>query len=158
MQSTALADAQRRGFRAQGQCLSYTTKLFLLASEYVREEYGFHFYSKARNISHEVTACYNAVLEKYDVLAMPILIYPAPDIPTTATPIKKMIDHTIGMLQNTVAFNVTGHPAISINAGFTADGLPVGLMLVGKLWDDVTVLDAAYAWERLRGADDTPRV
>ncbi|XP_014673580.1 PREDICTED: amidase-like isoform X2 [Priapulus caudatus] len=158
MQSTALADAQRRGFRAHSQYLSYVTKLFLLTSEYVREEYGFHFYSKARNISHEITASFNAALEKYDVLAMPTIVYPAPEIPTTTTPIGEMIDHSSGMLQNTAVFNVTGHPAISINAGFTADGLPVGLMLVGKLWDDVTVLDAAYAWERLRGADDTPRV
>ena len=43
---------------------------------------------------------------------------------------------------------VTTHPAISVPAGFTAEGLPVGLQLVGRHRADRTVLELASAWER----------
>ena len=51
--------------------------------------------------------------------------------------------------KNTAAFNVTGHPALSINAGFS-EGLPVGMMIVGRKFDEATVLDVAYAYEKIR--------
>jgi len=42
---------------------------------------------------------------------------------------------------------VTGHPAISVPAGFTAEGLPVGLQIVGRARDDWGVLQLAHAFE-----------
>src|SRR6266511_1469681 len=48
----------------------------------------------------------------------------------------------------TYPFNMTGQPACSVPAGFTADKLPVGLQIVGRRFDDVTVLRAAHAFER----------
>ena len=48
----------------------------------------------------------------------------------------------------TSPFNVAGVPALSINCGFTSDGLPVGLQLVGRPFDEPTVLRAAYAYEQ----------
>ena len=51
--------------------------------------------------------------------------------------------------QNTGPFNVTGHPALSINAGFS-DGLPVGMMIKGRKFDEATVLNVAYAYEKIR--------
>ena len=53
------------------------------------------------------------------------------------------------MNKNTSAFNLTGHPSLSINAGFS-HGLPVGLMITGKMFDEVTVLKVAYGFEQLR--------
>ena len=50
---------------------------------------------------------------------------------------------------NTSPFNATGHPTLSINAGFN-DGLPVGMMIVGRMFEDATVLNVAYAYERIR--------
>jgi len=53
---------------------------------------------------------------------------------------------------NTFPYNATGHPALSINAGFSESEprLPVGMMMVGRHFDDVTVLRLAHAYERLR--------
>ena len=51
--------------------------------------------------------------------------------------------------RNTCACNVTGHPALSINAGFS-EGLPVGMMIVGRKFDEATVLNVAYAYEKIR--------
>ena len=52
-------------------------------------------------------------------------------------------------IPNTSPFDVTGHPALSINAGFS-DGLPVGMMIVGRKFDEATVLNVAYAYEKIR--------
>jgi Asp-tRNA(Asn)/Glu-tRNA(Gln) amidotransferase A subunit family amidase len=49
--------------------------------------------------------------------------------------------------------NLTGHPGVTVNAGF-ADGLPVGLMMTGRLYDEGTLLAAALAYERARGPID----
>ncbi len=50
----------------------------------------------------------------------------------------------------TFPFNMTGQPASSVPCGFTKDGLPIGLQLVGRRFDDVTVLRASAAFERAR--------
>ena len=55
--------------------------------------------------------------------------------------------------RNTAPFNVTGHPALSINAGFS-NGLPVGMMIVGRKFDEATVLNVAYAYEKIRDAKE----
>ena len=49
--------------------------------------------------------------------------------------------------KNTLIFNFTGHPALSINAGFH-DGLPVGMMIVGKHYREDVVLKVAYGFEQ----------
>ena len=51
----------------------------------------------------------------------------------------------------TVAFNMSEQPAISLNCGYTAEGLPIGLQIVGPRFDDMAVLRAAAAYERIRG-------
>jgi amidase len=43
---------------------------------------------------------------------------------------------------------VTGHPAVSVPAGFTADNLPVGIQIVGRYRDDFGVLQLAHAFEQ----------
>ena len=52
------------------------------------------------------------------------------------------------MLPNTAPFDVTGHPAMSVPCGMS-DGLPVGMMLVGKHYDEATIYRAAHAFEQL---------
>ncbi|NBH05916.1 amidase family protein, partial [Amycolatopsis sp. SID8362] len=51
----------------------------------------------------------------------------------------------------TVPYNMSGQPAVSVNCGYTDDGRPIGVQLSGRRFDDVGVLRAAAAYERLRG-------
>ncbi|HEY0855929.1 MAG TPA: amidase [Albitalea sp.] len=51
----------------------------------------------------------------------------------------------------TLPYNMSEQPAASINCGVTADGLPIGLQIAGRRFDDLGVLQMARAWERLRG-------
>jgi aspartyl-tRNA(Asn)/glutamyl-tRNA(Gln) amidotransferase subunit A len=50
----------------------------------------------------------------------------------------------------TFPFNLTGQPAASVPCGFTENGLPIGLQIVGRRFDDATVLRAAAGFERVR--------
>ena len=54
-----------------------------------------------------------------------------------------------GRLHNTAPFNATGHPSLSINAGYI-DGLPVGMMITGKHYQDSKVLAVASHFEEAR--------
>ena len=54
---------------------------------------------------------------------------------------------------NTCASNMTGHPALSINAGFS-EGLPVGMMIVGRKFEEATLLNLAYALENIRDSKE----
>ena len=63
------------------------------------------------------------------------------------------LERAFEMVANCSPFNVTGHPALSINAGFS-DGLPVGMMIVGRKFDEATVLNVAYAYENIRDAKE----
>jgi aspartyl-tRNA(Asn)/glutamyl-tRNA(Gln) amidotransferase subunit A len=56
----------------------------------------------------------------------------------------------------TVAFNMSGQPAATVNAGFDSDGLPIGLQVVGKRFDDLGVLALSRAYEEIRSARMLP--
>jgi amidase len=51
------------------------------------------------------------------------------------------------MLPNTAPFDITHHPAMSIPCGL-GDGLPIGMMLIGKAFDEATIYRAAHAFEQ----------
>ena len=52
----------------------------------------------------------------------------------------------------TVPLNMSEQPALSINCGFTASGLPIGLQIMGQRFDDLGVLQMGLAWEQMRPA------
>ena len=91
-------------------------------------------------------------LNRVDVLALPASSVQATPIPTEAGLSKNGKEDFLTMLGGrrtyTSPFNVASVPALSINCGFTSDGLPVGLQLVGRPFDEPTVLRAAYAYEQ----------
>jgi Asp-tRNA(Asn)/Glu-tRNA(Gln) amidotransferase A subunit family amidase len=89
--------------------------------------------------------------ETYDLLLTPtIACQPFPlglDNPTeiAGTPVS-----AYAWIPFTFPFNMTGQPAASVPAGFSRDGLPIGLQIVGRRYDDVAVLRASAAFERIR--------
>ena len=79
-------------------------------------------------VSAGVRAAYDAVLKDYDLLLMPTLPLKATPIPAAGAPRMELIQRAFEMLPNTVAFDVTGHPSMSVPCGLS-DGLPAGMML-----------------------------
>jgi len=58
----------------------------------------------------------------------------------------------------TAPFNISGHPSISIPAGFGDAGIPVGMMLTGEIHDDISLLQLAYAYDKeTQWSDITPK-
>jgi amidase len=138
----ALGESRRSG----SDHLPPAAKLLMLTGSYVSDRYHGRPYAIAQNLRRPLRASYDRALEQFDILAMPTTPMKAhryvPDIG-----VEGLLEHGFSMGENTAPFNMTGHPAISIPCAKSA-GLPVGLMLVGKRFDDATILTAASAFEQ----------
>lgn len=92
-------------------------------------------------------------MQNYDFLALPVSqVPPFPIEQEFVSEINGVKMETyLDWMRSCYFISVTGQPAISVPCGFTEDGLPVGLQLVGKPQDDLGVLQLAYAFEKASG-------
>src|SRR5947208_11017335 len=91
------------------------------------------------------------LFDKYDLLLTPTIACPPFAIGLdNPTEIAGKPVPPYAWIPFTFPFNMTGQPAASVPCGFTKDGLPVGLQIVGRRFDDATVLRASAAFERVR--------
>ncbi len=106
-------------------------------------------YLKATFGRQELAAQMGQFMEKYDLLLTPTLGIPAWPIGLPTVYVTEVDGKSIGPVDwmLTHPFDLTGQPAISIPAGWTEDGLPVGLQIVGRPYDEATALRAAAALE-----------
>ena len=107
---------------------------------------GFYdaYYKKAQKVRTLVKQGFDKVFEKYDLLI-------APTAPMTAFDIDSKISSPLEMYMAdvlTVPVNMAGVPAISIPCGKDKEGLPIGMQLIGKHFDEETILRAAYTYEQ----------
>ncbi|TMC95388.1 MAG: amidase [Chloroflexi bacterium] len=112
------------------------------AVDYLRAQYERRLFSSA----------VRSVLQRVDVLFLPT-------IPVPAIPIAQMdqeiriegveVNATVSLLSLTMPFNLVGLPACSFPGGFTSNNLPVGLQVVGKAFEEATVLRIAHAYQQL---------
>jgi amidase len=135
------------GWRSRADELSDTLKNTMLLGHYMATRYRGHYYAKAQNLVRRLRAAYDAVLAQYDVLLMPTLPMVATPLPAADAPIGEILQRGFEMLANTTQFDCSHHPAMSLPCG-TVDGLPVGMMLVAKAFDEETIYRAAAAFER----------
>lgn len=143
---TSLVDFHA-GWKQRADELSDTLKITMVLGEYFIQHYRGHFYAKAQNLSRKLTAAYDAALSDFDLLLMPTLPITATPIPKPGASLEEVITRAFEVLPNTCPIDVTGHPAMSIPCGLV-DGLPVGMMLVGRNYDEETIYRAAYAFEQ----------
>ncbi len=113
--------------------------LFISAADYLRAQQGRAVFDRAAR----------RLLEDVDLLA-------GPTEPVTAPPLLQQQvlagEHEVGtvaaLTQYTRPYNISGFPAISVPCGFSSEGLPIGLQLAGRPFDEETVLRAAHAYEQ----------
>jgi amidase len=106
------------------------------------------FYGRAQNAALAVRAAYDQALQQVDVLVMPTVAARPPKLPAANVSFAESMKLSDGAALNTPQFDLTGHPALSVPCG-KLDGLPIGMMIVGRMGDEATVLRAGYAFEQL---------
>ena len=102
------------------------------------------YYAKAQHVRTLIKRDFDRAFERADVIATP----------TAPTPAFRLGEKTEDPLQMylsdifTISVNLAGVPALSMPCGFSPEGLPIGLQLIGKPFDEETVLRAAFAYEQ----------
>ena len=137
--------------RVRGDDISLRIKAKIVFGSYLAEKYQYRYYAKAQNLTRELTAAYDEVLEKVDVLALPTWTTTAPSLKMSETyeeAVEKTKETwTSGHTSTTAQFNVSGHPALTIPCGMV-DGLPVGLQLVSRHFREDLLFRVAKKFER----------
>jgi aspartyl-tRNA(Asn)/glutamyl-tRNA(Gln) amidotransferase subunit A len=106
-------------------------------------------YLAGLEVQKRVRAEFDAALSEVDAIV-------APTVPVTAPPIGaenvriggEEVPVRVALVGMNRPANFTGHPAVSVPCGFTGDGLPVGLQLIGRAFDEATLLRIAFSYER----------
>ncbi len=102
------------------------------------------FYGKAQKARRLITDDFNNAFSTCDIIL-------APTSPTPAFKLGSKLDDPLKMYLSdifTIPLNLAGLPGVSVPCGFTDSGLPVGMQLIGKQFDERTILNAAHAYER----------
>ena len=94
---------------------------------------------------------------KIDAIVVPSTIVPAPRVVDNIVRVGKnvVLETRQALLRNTIVFNSTGLPAISIPIGFTNSNMPVGVQIVGPPFKEEIILSVAYCYEQISSSMDT---
>jgi len=102
------------------------------------------YYKKAQQVRTLIRQDFEQAFRTFDVLV-------APTAPTAAFKIGEKADDPLQMYLSdvfTVPINLSGMPGISLPCGFSSTGLPIGLQIIGKAFEEATILRVAYAFEQ----------
>jgi aspartyl-tRNA(Asn)/glutamyl-tRNA(Gln) amidotransferase subunit A len=109
-------------------------------------------YLHAQQEKRTFSSSLRTIMQRVDAFVLPTLPIPAPSLEQTAQDIEidgVVENATVALLRMTMPFNLSGLPAVSCPCGFTSAGLPVGLQIVGKPFEEATVLRIAHAYQQL---------
>jgi amidase len=146
MYTTSLLD-HHANWRSRADELSDTLKICMFIGQYFLRHHRGHYYAKSQNLSRRLKETYDAMLQPYDLLLMPTTPMKATPLPPPDASLELYCQRAFEMLPNTAPFDVTGHPAMSVPCGMI-DGLPVGMMLIGRHYEEGTIYRAAAAFEQ----------
>ena len=141
-----VAAAHKEGIKNSLAQYDHNNRVRLLAASILPSP----VYQKAMKLREVLRQQVLNALERVDVLVMPTTSIPAPLIPTAAGIASKqqVLDEYSGRRSFTAPFNLANVPALSIGCGFTAGGLPVGLQMAGRPFDETTLFRLAHAYEQ----------
>jgi amidase len=144
-----LAPALANGLREHALELSPQVKIALITGRWLRNRYAGALYAKAQNLRPWLRTAYDQALESVDALLLPTTPWRAHEL-APHLPLADRVLRGWANLSNTYPTDMTGHPALSLPLA-EADGLPVGVMFVGRRFDDARLLSLAATCERALG-------
>ncbi len=102
------------------------------------------YYKKASQVRTLIMNDFNEAFEKCDIILSPVTPEPAPELgKNTEDPLKMYLSDIF-----TLSANLAGIPGISVPCGFSSHGKPIGLQLMGKHFDEATLLRVSYNFEK----------
>ena len=105
-------------------------------------------YLAALDLQKRLRAEFDAALQEVDAIVAPTASITAPPIGAEHVEVNgEQLPLRAALLGMNRPANFTGHPAISVPCGFTREGLPIGLQLIGRSFDESTLLRIAFAYE-----------
>lgn len=146
---TSMMSSAGKSLKARVNDLNHSQKIAMLMGQYMKTNYQSQVYGKGQNIRLLLTQAYDDVYKDYDVIAMPTVPFTASDLPKKNCNLSKFLELSTNMNSNTMAANLTGHPSLTINAGYL-DTQPVGLLLTGRVFEEVLLLQVASTFEKVR--------
>jgi Asp-tRNA(Asn)/Glu-tRNA(Gln) amidotransferase A subunit family amidase len=106
-------------------------------------------YVKAQQVRTRMIRHMEAIFAKCDVLVTPSTAITAPAIRPDVLPSGESdLDMTSGMMRYVFLTNLTGHPGLSVPVGYDGNGMPIGLQLTGRFWEEHTLLRVGEQVER----------
>ena len=135
------------GWERQTEKFGPQTKLILMVGDYVHQKFKGRFYGKSQNIRRLLRQEYENIFSDYDLILMPTLPMVATPIPQDKKDYRGIVSRSLEMAVNTPAADLTGHPSISLPCG-QKNGLPIGMMLTGRFFEEDTIYRAARAFEK----------
>lgn len=144
---TQVAEFFGNALKHRGRDLPDTVKGIILLGYFMISKYNNAFYAKARNLSILLKKAYDDALSKYDALIMPTTPMKAMKYKANPT-FEEYFIMALSMINNTCPFDVTGHPALNIPIG-KSNGLPVGMQLVGRHFEEDKILKIANSLQKL---------
>ena len=120
-------------------------KRILLGTFVLSGGYYDRYYLKAQGVRAKIKKNFDEIFSRYDLIL-------CPSAPDTAPESGRSLDDPLKMYLSdifTVSANLAGLPAISFPCGNDSSGMPVGVQIIGKAMDDVKVLNAAHAYQKL---------
>lgn len=118
-------------------------KRIMLGNFVLSSGYFDAYYKKALQAKGLICKSFNDAFEKYDFLLGPVA-------PTTALKMGEGLSDPLAMYLGdiyTVMINIAGLPSLALPCGFDSDNMPVGMQLIGKPFDEKTILSAGYAFQ-----------
>jgi aspartyl-tRNA(Asn)/glutamyl-tRNA(Gln) amidotransferase subunit A len=150
-------DGVKYGFRAKGSSLidmymetrakgfgQEVKRRIMLGTYALSAGYYEAYYRKAQQVRTLIKMDFEKAFEDVDIIV-------TPTTPTPAFRIGEKISDPLQMYLNdifTISVNLAGVPAISVPCGFSSEGLPIGLQIIGRHFDEETILRAAYNYEQ----------
>ena len=150
-------DGMRYGHRAHARDLLNTYTLsraegfgaevkrrIMLGTYVLSAGYYDAYYLKAQKVRSLIKQDFEAAFKRCDLIA-------TPTAPTTAFGLGEKIQDPLQMYLSdvcTISINLAGLPALSLPCGFDRDGMPIGLQLIGKHFDEATILRVAHSYEQ----------
>jgi aspartyl-tRNA(Asn)/glutamyl-tRNA(Gln) amidotransferase subunit A len=134
------ASAHERDFIAHGDRMGREFRDSMMAGLAARSV----DYLAAQRRRRELAAAIDAVVASVDTVLLPATLHTAPPA-SDPERVKAFMSDAM-----TTAFNISGHPALAVRTGFDHDGLPTNAQIVGRYFDEATVLRVAHTYERAR--------